>query len=656
MAKVRRGGARRRIPVESLDPKPTKPGSVVLRALSSETDRRGADRSAASAKRSGGLLSSMFRDDRGRPIDMTRLDRGPKRRLGPWRLVLVLVVLAGAAVAGLFVFNRPGKFGNADVAIRLAAPTSVASGAPFTLAVTVKNNEAVALKDAELTLQYPDGFRFERADPAPENEAHQAWRLGTLAPGASKAVSLSGVVLGSVGETATFVATASYVPANFASEFTKTASVTVSVNASRLELSIDGPPSVVPGKSFTFTVSVLNAAVAPLDRVVLTGGLPDGFTLDLAEPKATEANRWAFGTLAPDQKASVTVTGTVTGDAGGSVQLTWRVGLTGEDGAESPQSETNQILLLVNPTVTLSVSVNDSSTDGTLALGEALAVKVAFANASDIDLPHATLAVTVEGRVVDFSTLQDPAGGKRKGATITWTETQVPALSDLKPGDGGSISFSVGTLSNLTVQTASDRNIAIRATAVLAAGGKTEPAATAAVTRKVVTRATVTAEARYTTEDGETVGEGPLPPSLGSTTTYRIYWTLANTTNDLTDVTLTATVPAGVLFTGKNVTTSSGSLTFDPVSRTAFWSLGRLPAGSGTLVANQSAAFGVSITPSEAQVGTAPELLGSTALSGTDAFTSTAVTASANAITTASATDPSLAGKGTVVSATNTNG
>lgn len=657
MAKNRRGGQRRRIPVEPLDPKPTKPGSVVLRALTAETGReRESSKGTANAKRSGGLLSTIFRDDRGRPIDMTRLDRGPKRRMGPWRILLVLAVLAAASVAGLFVFNRPAKFGNAEVSITLAAAPTVASGAPFTLTVTVENGEAVALEDAELTLQYPEGFRYSQADPKPENDAHQAWRLGTLAPGASKAVSISGAVLGSVGAVETFVATASYIPANFSSEFTKTASVTVTVNASRLELAIDGPPSVVPGKSFPFTVTVTNAATEALDRVVVTGDFPDSFALDSAEPKATEANRWALGRLEPNQKATISVTGSLTGDAGGSAQLTWRVSLTGADGAETPQSETNQIVLLVNPTVTLSVSVNDSSTDGTVALGDTLNVKVAFTNASDLDLPHASLAVTVDGRVVDFSTLADPAGGRRNGSTLTWTESQVPALSDLKPGDSGLVSFSVGTLPTITVQTASDRTIAIRVSASLTASGKTEPTATTGVTRMVLTRAAIGAEARYTTEDGETVGEGPLPPRAGSSTTYRIFWTLANTTNDVKDVVVTAIVPSGVQFTGKNVTTSSGTLTFNPASRTVRWTLGRLPAGSGTLVANQAAAFSVSITPTESEVGGQPELLGATALTGTDAFTGTAATASANALTTAASTDPTATGKGTVVSATNANG
>lgn len=659
MAKNRRGGPARRIPVENLNPKPTKPGVEVLRAMgvnAPPTTNAATPKRAVDAKRSGGLLKSIFRDARGRPMDMTKLERAPRHRWGPAVLLLTLGLLATAAVVGMVMFRGGGKFGNSAVSVGIEAPATVASGAPLTLTVTVRNGEMVALKDTELTLQYPDGFTFTAANPKPENPASQAWKLGGLATGASRTVSITGTLLGSVGQSATFTATASYTPANFSSEFTKTATKALTINTSRLTVAIDGPPSAVSGKFTTFSISVSNSASEKLEGVVLSTVFPDAFTVTTASPRPTDGTaRWSLGSLEPGKKATLTLTGTFSGTVGDSVQIPWRASLLASSG-ETAQGEVNQLVLLVNPALSLAVSVNDSTQDGTLTLGETLGVKVAFANASDLDIPHATLSVSVSGRPVDWSSLQDPAKGKLRASTITWTEAQVAALKDLKPGDSGSVSFTVGTVSNLGVHSAGDRNPSVKVTAVLTPGSGGDATTSPTLTRMVLTRAVVTSESRYTTEDGETVGEGPLPPQVGSSTTYRILWTLGNTVNDVENLTVVATLPEGVQFTGKNITTSAGSLAFDPSARTVRWTLPRLGAGSGTLVPNLSAGFSVSITPTAAQVGTAPLLVGSVALSGTDAFANVPVTAGAEPVTTTGTNDPTTAGKGTVVSGTNTNG
>jgi hypothetical protein len=656
MAKTRRGGATRRIPVESLSTKPTKPGVEVLKAMGVNIPENAPPaqqpgKRAADSKRSGGLISSIFRDPRGKPIDMTKLDRAPRHRRGPVVLLVILGVLAAAAVAGFSVFQRNNKFSNTAVAVTLTAPAAVASGAPVTLTATVVNQESVALKDTELTLQYPEGFTFTESTPKPENTANQAWSLGGLSPGETRTVTITGVLLGSIGESATFTATASYFPANFSSEFTKTTTATVTVNASRLTLTIDGPPSAVAGRSTTFTLTVANTAEEKLTGVVLTTEFPATFAVTSAEPKATEGNaRWSLGSLDAGATVAVEIAGTFSASVGDSVVIPWRVTLPGDNG-ETPQAEINQLVLMVNPTITLTVSVNGSTDDGTVSLGDTLEVKVAFANASDLEVSHATLAATVEGRPVDLSTVKDPAKGKRNGSTITWTKTQIPALNELKPGDSGSVTFTVGTLPNLTVQTAADRNLAVKVSAALTPGSAGPATTTPILTRFVVTRAMVTSEARYTAEDGETVGSGPLPPQVGSSTTYRIIWTLGNTTNDVETVSVVALLPEDVQFTGKNITTSSGALTFDPANRTVRWALPKLPAGAGTLGTNLSATFSVTITPTSAQVGTTPVLVGSVALSGTDTFANVPVTAGAQPVTTAGSNDPTTAGKGTVVAA-----
>ena len=67
------------------------------------------------------------------------------------------------------------------------------------------------------------------------------------------------------------------------------------------------------------------------------------------------------------------------------------------------------------------------------------------------------------------------------------------------------------------------------------------------------------------------VGSGPLPPQVGKTTSYRVTWTVANTTSDAATLVVSARLPNSVLWTGKNPTRDAGDMSYDPVTRMVQW-------------------------------------------------------------------------------------
>lgn len=122
-----------------------------------------------------------------------------------------------------------------------------------------------------------------------------------------------------------------------------------------------------------------------------------------------------------------------------------------------------------------------------------------------------------------------------------------------------------------------------------------------------------------------------MPPRSGSPTSYTIVWTVKNSSNTVANTVVSAVLPTYVQF----VSAQAGSgIAYDAGSRTVRWDMGDLRAGVGYSSAALQGSFQITFTPSDSQVGATPMLTGTAALSGTDRFAQTAVTASVEAPTT----------------------
>lgn len=89
--------------------------------------------------------------------------------------------------------------GTSALSLSVDSAHESANNAELTLTVEVKSNSATPLHDIVMEADYPFGFAFERAAPAPTT-GERAWALGDLAPGATRRISLTGVLTGAEGD------------------------------------------------------------------------------------------------------------------------------------------------------------------------------------------------------------------------------------------------------------------------------------------------------------------------------------------------------------------------------------------------------------------------------------------------------------------------
>jgi len=83
------------------------------------------------------------------------------------------------------------------LSISYNAPSSIFSGQNFDIMVNYQNNTGVALQGVQIAMQYPPAYHFvSSSTTAPTGAADNVWNLGTLAPGATGTLDITGNIVG----------------------------------------------------------------------------------------------------------------------------------------------------------------------------------------------------------------------------------------------------------------------------------------------------------------------------------------------------------------------------------------------------------------------------------------------------------------------------
>lgn len=579
-----------------------------------------------------------------------------------WLLLLFIILAAGTALVGFFAFTPKKQFTDKSIVLAVNGPKEASSGDTQTWEIRVSNRGSVDVQQADLNLQYPAGFSFVSAKPQPSNEFNNAWSFTAIKAGSEKTVTLKGRVLGDVGSELTLHANVSYQPVNFSSNFSAEADATVKLTTSTLDVTIKAPTAATSGQSVQYVLAVKNTSAAKLENVRLEVDIPSGLSDVKKEPAPSDsAGNWNQSALDTGKELSVTISGKLTGDPESQSELKARVGIVDTDGTFRIQKEQTALILFLQPTLNLTLSVEQSGKSQAVNAGDKIQATLTYSNDSDNVVSNGTLTLSYAGQdssgaaldVVDRSamTASKPFKPKGTGSLIQWTKAQIKDLERLTPGARGSVDVMLALPKNVR-SFGTGKNLSLNVVGRIQAedvGGTGTPLdqSTDTVALKINTELRLAAEGRYDSDEGAPVGTGPLPPEVGSSTTYQINWFVTNTLNDVNNASLKATLPDDVTF----VSASGSGMTYDPVSREVRWSVAKIDAGTGQTLPTLTGTFFVSITPTVGEVGQTKPLVGKTTFVGTDAFSQTTFTLFGSSVATDIPFDSQAQGKGAIVPA-----
>jgi len=534
------------------------------------------------------------------------------------------LVALGAALAVVSIyFGLIYKPFEAVQANLVAEPNAPVSGGEIVLNLTVTNNGADPIENVNATFKLPPQIKFERSS-LPYDRSGQTVNFGEIMGKSDATVRIVGALSGAVGQNLKPSANVAYKD-NSGNAAKKSAAASIKISGSSIGAEFAMPDSIVVGQTINGTIRYFNHGNVSVDSVVIAPNWPQNFVLSSSSPE-TKNNMWFVGALAPGSEGKISWSGMET--AGGASADEFIVETGVRSGADIlTQSRSKTVVTLIDPGI--SVAFDGASV---ARLGDTLALSATYKNTGDHTLTGAALTATA-----------DPG--------LSILNIGRTALGDLAPGDSGTVKITVRVDNKLpdALKNATDVRFVVRASLA----GKLDNDSTVAISSpawivKAASALGLTAGARYFSDTGDQLGRGPLPPAVGKTTTLWIFWNVSNTTGAVNNVRATGKLPANVTYTGKAANPFGGAPLYDPATRTMTWNVGDVPAWPGVATDAIGAAAEVTITPTADERGTYAPLMTDQQITGIDAATGLALTATAPDITTHLTTDPQAASAGTV--------
>lgn len=559
---------------------------------------------------------------------------------------VVFFVISLGISASLF-FGGLNIISAENIEIEVRGPTAIGGGDELSLQITVTNRNTVPIKDVGLLIEYPEGTR------SAENINNELLRfresLGTVEPGGQVKRTVKAVLFGEENASKDVTVGVEYRIEDSNAIFFKDVPYTLRISSAPLVVTVDALTEVVTGQDITFTIDVVSNSDSVVRDVLLKIEYPFGFELKQAHPKPSfGTNVWELGDIPSEEKKRVAITGTLVGQDGEERVFQFN------SGVQSDQDE--QLLAVVFGTAESSVVIQrpflavelaidgETAPDIVISAGEKVRANLTWVNNLTTRVFDGEIEIKFSGDVLDKTSVSVFGGFYRSiDNTIVWNRDTDSSLAVLDPGEDGRLSFSFASFGLASGRSFTNPQIDFDITV---AGRRLREAqvpeiieSTVKRTVKIASNLSLSSRALFTV--GPFVNTGPIPPKAEQETTYTIEWSLSNSSNNVEDVVVFATLPPYVRWTDQ-VSPSSEEVTFNPNGGVATWHVGDIAAHTGFGNTPRKAAFQIAVLPSVSQIGSQPIIIGEQTVEGFDQFVERELSNSRGALRTRLSSDPGV--------------
>jgi len=582
--------------------------------------------------------------------EMLKQERIPTKLSPFMKKIFIFALIFFIATIGfaVFIFFGGANFvSSKNVNIEVLGPTTISAGEVLELGVTVSNANNADLELASLSIQYPQGSRNPENTTKPLSYTKED--LGVIKAGTETVRNIRMVILGSAGEVKEIKLSIEYKVKGSNATFYKDKIFEVVIGNSPIVLTVENPPSVVSGESFTTDISVTLNSTEVLRNAVLKAEYPHGYSvMNSSQGPVADDNVWALGDLSPGVKKTITITGRLVGEDEEERTFRFYVGVS-----DSPDANNNLKIVIISlldtiaidrPSIGLDVLFNGEDAHTYVAPdARVINMAIGFRNNLSSKLFNSRLEVSLSGTALDKDSIAPDDNGQydSQSSKVVWSLVNRAGLREFAPGEGGQVFLRFASLpsSSLTADSRDIRlNIFMTGVPVGVAG---QNMVTINETRIVRISSQVNFSARALRTLGPFANRGPIPPKVGEETTYSAVFSVGNTQNDLVNAKVTARLGQGVSWIGASSFTTE-NISYDDSTNTVTWNMGTLSSDTGFSSEVRELAFQVALTPTLGQIGTAPSLVTSIVFSGQDRGTSQIVTVNNPPLTTRLVNDPSF--------------
>lgn len=571
---------------------------------------------------------------------------------------IILILLAAVFILGYRFYIRGGGLGflsSQNIEIKIDGPENLKAGEKIKWRANIKNNNKISLEDAVLIIEYPEGA--EPVNKLNTDSLTERRIIGSVEAGAEKEDFIEAFIFGEENSEQKIKISLEYRLKDSSAIFEKSEEKNFLISEPALTVFIEAPKEINLGKEINFKIDIIADASAILKNIVLDLEYPEGFEFTEAHPSSSgNKTRWELGDLLAGEKKIVEIKGKISPKALIEEEIiTASAGVIDEEGNLKTYGKKTASLAIKKPFLDVVFKINNKD-EYTAQAGEKLDVVLKWANNLPLGVKNVVIEATIDGRAADLSSLSINKGSyKSFNNAIIWDSSTFPKFSYLEAGEEGEIGFSVKIKDPLPIKTEGDKNFTINFeakffTAVIPEEyGDREIGGNDKKTVKIVSNLQFIQRGLF--YSGPFKNSGPIPPKVGKETTYSIVWSLANSSNDLSDIRVSGFLPKYVKWQNQIYPqTKSGRMSYNSESGEVVWLPEKIQAGTGAIRPAEEIAFQILFLPAEAHLGSSQILISKAAIEAKDDFAAVILKSSQPAVTTELRDDPQMGyGKGKVI-------
>lgn len=529
----------------------------------------------------------------------------------------IFLVIAALGYLGYVYFFK--TFKASDIYVKIKGPETVESGENVQFFVSYQNSSKFDLNDAVLIFEWPKG-----SVPKDSSNLRIEKRIGAITSGRETTLSFEGQLFGAKNDKLAMSAVLKYLPQDQAKTYEAKGVFESIISKTPFSVVMNMPPRAVSGNEIDLTLEYQNLSDTEFSSMQLNMEYPEGFALTSAEPAPSSNNNiWYFDEIGGKEIGRIKLKGVLSGRDNETKLFQASIGKS--ENNQFTAYSSGQVSSVMSSTILFVYQTVNDTRELSTAPDNVLTYKVKYRNTSDVAVPNVVVSTKLDSKVIDYKSF-DIKWGSFSGATnsIVWNASGVPQLALLSPGEEGEVSFSVRVNRTISVSGPNDRNMLISSIANISSDQIPD----------ALRGIPIGNEDRIDVKLGTVVGmstvglyknspienSGPMPPKIGQKTTYNIIWQLTNTSNDIDNARIEASLPPSAAWEGR-VGPANANITYEKSSGKIVWNIGKIPAGTGFVMPALQVAFQVSVIPGFADLGKAIDLISESVFTGTDSFT-----------------------------------
>lgn len=577
-------------------------------------------------------LSEIYQDESGDMVNVQELEIKKKKGFIFWffSFIFTIALFLGAGY-GAYYFYFQKTADNEAVELSISGKDNVAAGEEFFYEVEYKNQSSVPLNKIEIKLAYPENFIFIESEPVP-NQGSDYWQFGFLESHRSGKIRIKGRLIGEKDKDNILLGNMVYVPANFSSEFKKEGTYRNKISETGVDIIINSETGVLINEESKIVIKYKAREENFLNNFRISVEQPDNIEFIRGKDDAVTLGTWSINEVAKDEKEQE-IKFKVKEKKDNEQELN----LVFEYDAGNQKyfifKKEKIVFEVIKNDLNLNLIINGMRSDQGVNPGDTLNYSIVYSNKGEAEMKDVVIMAVLKGELLDWKSLKDENNGKVGDGSIIWTKEEIESLGLIKNGEEGTIDFSINLKSISEINLNDTSNFDIQSYSQFSIENienkNSEDTKSNTITNKINSDLDLNEQVRYFSADNIPVGSGPLPPKVGNTTSYKVFWVLTNNLHELNNVKLSVNLPDYIKWDEKNRSTV-GTVQYNSGEHKITWDIGRMPIN----IYKAEAEFSISLTPTANDINKIVVLMPGTTVDAIDSETGFMISKTTKAKTT----------------------